>query len=69
MAKNIQAQVAGGEIKTHKDRVHTVGDLRDDLKLDKSYTASVKGEPQDDDYKLEDYDFVSFAPAVKGGKQ
>lgn len=66
MANKITAQVLGGETKTY-ERVGTVSDLRDRLKLGQGYTATVNGEPADDDQELNDYEFVSFAPAVKGG--
>lgn len=66
MAKVVQAQVAGGQIKQVKN-VDTVEELRDKLDLDKNYTASVKGEPSDDEQELDEYDFVSFSQAVKGG--
>lgn len=66
MADKITAQVLGGQPKTFDD-VETVGDLRKELKLERGYTATVNGEPADDDQDLNDYEFVSFAPAVKGG--
>lgn len=66
MAK-VNAQVAGGEIKQYRN-VDTVADLRDKLDLDKNHSATVNGEPQDDDYELSDFEHVAFAPTVKGGK-
>lgn len=62
MAK-VQAQVVGGDIK-HLE-AETVGDIKRQLSQP-SYQATVNGEPEDDDYALVDYEFVSLAPAVKG---
>ncbi len=44
----------------------TVGELKTQLGLT-NYTASVNGDPVDDAYQLEDYEFVTLAQAVKGG--
>lgn len=66
MAKKITAQVLGGQPKTF-DGVDTIEDLKKKLTLGDGYAASVNGEPADDDYELNDYEFVSLAPAVKGG--
>lgn len=44
----------------------TVGEAKDELGLT-NHTATVNGEPVDDGYELLDEEFVSFAPAVKGG--
>lgn len=62
MAK-VQAQVVGGDIKTHD--ATTVGELMSKLGLEK-HKANVNGEPVDNDYQLSDYEFVTFAPQVKG---
>ena len=67
MAKNVQAQVLGSPVKTGLT-VGTVGDLVSQLNLDGSYTAMINGEPADMDDELDDYQFVSLAPAVKGGR-
>lgn len=66
MAKVVLAQVAGGEIKQYKN-LDTVEEVREKLNLDKSYTATVGGEPADDDDELDEHAFVAFAKAVKGG--
>lgn len=66
MAKQVQGQVAGGKIEVYKN-VKTVGDLREKLDLNQDHTASVNGEPADDDDRLEEFAFVSFAPRVTGG--
>lgn len=64
MASKVQVQVSGGSIQTKK--AETVADLKSELGVE-SYQASVNGEPQEDDYELADYEFVSLTPAVKGG--
>jgi len=64
MAQNVHAQVLGGEIKTVE--VDTVGDVRKLLEVP-NHTASVDGEPAEDDEELADFSFVSFSPAIKGG--
>lgn len=63
MAK-VQAQVAGGSIQ--QKEADTVGKLADALGVS-GYTATVNGEPVDNDYELQDYEFVSFAKPVKAG--
>jgi hypothetical protein len=63
MAK-VQAQVIGGDIK--QITADTVAEVKTKMGA-AGYTASVNGEPQDDGYELADYEFVSLAPAVKGG--
>lgn len=44
----------------------TVGELKRALGFG-TYTASVNKEAADDNYRLEDDDFVCLAPSVKGG--
>lgn len=66
MAKNITAQVSGGA-RQDVDGCSTVGQIRAKLGLDKSYRATVNGEPENDEYTLKDYELIQFAPAVKGG--
>lgn len=63
---SVHAAVVGGEPQRVKD-VETVGDVRARLELANTYTATVNGEPADDDTYLESEQFVSFAQAVKGG--
>lgn len=65
MANKIQAQVVGGAIKSF-DGVETVGEVREKMNLGANYTVTVNGEAQDNDYELSDYEFVAFAPSVKG---
>jgi len=66
MAKQVTAQVAGGQPKLVKN-VDTVEELRDKLELGGDYTATVNGEVADNDTELNDYEFISFAQKVKGG--
>ena len=69
MANNLRAQVLGGAVKDLSgSRFETVGDVRKELGLSTGYTATVNGEPADDDQELNDYEFVAFAPSVKGGR-
>lgn len=67
MAK-VTVKITGGALQELED-VETVKEARRALKLDKSYVATVNGEPQDEEYELTDFEFLSFAPAVKGGKR
>lgn len=68
-AKQIQAQVAGGEIKLLKNmELRLVKDLRAKLGLGNEQAATINGEPADDNQELRDYDFVAFAPKVAGGQ-
>lgn len=62
MAK-VHAQIIGGEIKELV--LGTVGDVKSKLNAS-NYTVTVNGEPESDSYQLQDFDFVSLAPAVKG---
>ena len=48
------------------DEVATVGEAKELMGVP-NYTATVNGEPAEDDDMLEDYSFVSLAPSVKGG--
>jgi hypothetical protein len=65
-AKKVTAQVLGGEAQV-LDCCKTVEDAFEELGLEGNYTATVNGEPVDMDYELSDFEYVSFAPAVKGG--
>lgn len=64
MAK-VVARVLGGEIK-EVTGVNTVADVKSRLGAS-NHKATVNGEPAEDTYTLSDEDFVSLAPAVKGG--
>lgn len=63
MAK-VQVQVAGGSIQ--QKEADTVSELAGIVGAS-GYVATVNGEPQEGNYKLEDYEFVSFAKPVKAG--
>lgn len=65
MANLVHAQVLGGSVKELKD-VTTVADVKRQLNVP-TYTATVNGEPAEDGDTLEEYEFVSLSPAVKGG--
>jgi len=65
-ARNVTAQVLGGE-PTVLEGVETVGDALSELGLEGNYTATVNGDPADMSQELEDYEFISFSSAVKGG--
>jgi hypothetical protein len=64
MAK-VTAQVLGGDPKLLDD-VGTVGQVKSRMNA-AGHTATVNGEPADDDHQLSDYEFVTLSPAVKGG--
>lgn len=66
MAKKVNCQVIGGTPITHDD-VDTVRDAARRMNAE-GYQASVNGEPAGQDTRLQDFDYVSFAPAVKGGR-
>lgn len=65
MAKNVTVQALGGQPKVIE--AETVLDCFKSLNLNGNYTASVNGDAAAMDDELEDYSFVSFAQAVKGG--
>jgi hypothetical protein len=65
MAKNITAQALGGAPKVIE--ADTVSDAFNQLGLSGNYTASVNGDTAEMSQELNDYEFVSFAQAVKGG--
>ena len=62
MAK-VHAQVVGGSIK--EITATTVREVKEQLDATK-HTATVNGDPVDDNYELSDFEFVSLAAAVKG---
>ena len=66
MADKVTAVVLGGSPRI-LDGVTTVGDVKGRLNV-AGHTANVNGEPAGDDFELEDYEFVSLSPSVKGGK-
>lgn len=46
---------------------NTVGELKRAVNVNSNFTASVAGSPVEDDYELEEDDFVALAPPIKGG--
>lgn len=66
MAKNITAMVLGGQNKVLNE-VDTVQEVLNELGLEGSFAVTINGEPAELSSELNDYEFVSFAPAVKGG--
>lgn len=65
MAKNITVQALGGQPKVIE--ANTVAEAFASLGLTGNYTASVNGNPAQMSDSISEYNFVSFAQAVKGG--
>ena len=63
MAK-VHAKVAGGEVKNIE--CNTVQCVKEQMGSE-GYTATVNGEPEKDDYRLKDDDFIVLAQPVKAG--
>lgn len=59
----VVVKVIGG--KAQDMNASTVGEVKQKLNA-LTHTATSNGEPVDDSYSLEDNDFLSLAPAVKG---
>ncbi len=59
----VQVQQPGGSIKQYV--ADTVAELKEILGLTK-HQATVNGEPQDNEYALSDYEFVTFSEKIKG---
>ena len=66
MANKITAVVLGGN-PVVLDDVETIGDVKARLSVTR-HTATVNGEPAENDFELEDFEFVSLSPSVKGGR-
>lgn len=64
MAVDIMAQVVGGK-KQIVEGCSTVGEVKQKLGIP-GHTATINGDPADDDQELSEGDFMSLAPAVKG---
>jgi hypothetical protein len=64
---SVVASVVGGE--PTRVEANDVAEAKKALGLPGNYTATVNGEPADDDTVLGDEDFVSLAPSVKGGSR
>lgn len=66
MATDIAVKVTGG-IKTFLcEQFQTVAEVKAKLNLEK-HTAQVNGEDADDNFELEDNDYVILSQPVKGG--
>lgn len=65
MSVSVVASVLGGTPK--RLSANTVGEVKGLLQLQGAYTASLNGDPAEDGDAVGAEDFVSFAPAVKGG--
>lgn len=63
MAK-VNVQVAGGSIQLKN--ADTIRGLQCEVGA-QGYQSQVNGEPVDQDYRLTDYEFVTFAKPVKAG--
>lgn len=65
MAK-VTTQVLGGRDKILND-ARSVSDAKSQLGLTGNYAVTINGEPANDNDELNEFDFLTFAPAVKGG--
>lgn len=63
---SVVACVLGGSPR-RLEGMSTIADVKAAMSLSSPHAASVNGEPAADDFELNDEDFVSLAPAVKGG--
>lgn len=50
------------------DEVTTVADVKAEMGVP-NYSATVNGDPVDDDEELQVYDFITLSPSVKGGNR
>ena len=66
MAKNVTGQILGGDPEAGI-AADTVLEVFEALGLDGAYTATINGEPAEMEDSLDEYSFVCFSPAVKGG--
>ena len=63
----ITVQILGGDLTVLElDDGDTVGTVKDTLEV-ANYTATVNGEPAEDDFELAEYEFVTLSPQIKGG--
>lgn len=68
MAKQVFVQQAGKAGITEVQDCDTVGDVREKLELGTAVTATINGEPAEDDTQLRERDYVGFAKATAGGR-
>ncbi len=66
MAKNVIAQILGGDKKVLDD-VYTVRDVKSKLGVAEGYTAAVNGDTAEDSEELQEGDVVTLSKALKGG--
>lgn len=62
---NVVAKVLGGSARDLSN-VRTVGDVKRELKCE-GHTATLNAQPATDTQALQDNDYVTLSPAVKGG--
>lgn len=62
----VTAKVLGGQLKEFD--VSSIAELKSIMGLGSNYAATVNGETFDGETSLNDYDFVTLSPAVKGGQ-
>jgi len=65
MASVVVSAVGGSPQRVTAD---TVGEAKRALAC-ANYTATLNGEPADDDLELQDEDYVALSPSVKGGSR
>ena len=65
MASVVVSAVGGSPQRVEAD---TVGEAKRALAC-ANYTATLNGEPADDDLELQDEDYVALSPSVKGGSR
>lgn len=63
MKVTVSCQVVGGKLQLKE--AETIADLKQQLGLT-NHQASINGEPAEDSQGLEEGNFVTFAPKVKG---
>ncbi len=68
MAKKVRAQVLGGTEKEISANASTVNDVKNELGLSGDYTAQINGEDAEMSDSISDFQFITFAKAVKGGR-
>lgn len=61
---SVQVQSVGGDITKYD--AETIAELKSQIGGLSKHQATVNGEPQDDDYELSDYEFVTFSEKIKG---
>lgn len=66
MAKSLIVRISGGGEPKMDIEAETIADLKAEYELP-NHTASVKGNPVDDDYELSDFDTILLAPGNKNG--